>query len=441
MIALGLTALIGADGELASADPRILALHKSAGGAPGGKLAVPGIAAVVALSRRLGVTVARPALVAEGERVLDLWVRATPDEGGTRVEVSGWSVRPEHGSEPRGDKVREEDFLRAAADWRWEVDAGLRITALSPAAAAALPGPPADQLGRPFTALFSLREDRDGGFPLLDAVAAQRRFGDQLATVRGGSGALYRLSGVPLIDARGRLAGFRGAAARAGQDAGSAQAFGPGLDAALRAPLQRIVDSAEALAADDAQPGAPYASYGADIAGAARHLLTLVDDIVDLQTIEGPGFRPEAESVDLADVARRAAGLLAVRAGEKGVQIDAPAADEALVARGDFRRILQILVNLVGNAVRYSPEGAPVWVRAERNGVARLVVADQGKGIAEGDQARIFERFERVDPSEPGGTGLGLTISRRLARAMGGDVTVDSAPGQGARFTLTLPLA
>ncbi len=71
----------------------------------------------------------------------------------------------------------------------------------------------------------------------------------------------------------------------------------------------------------------------------------------------------------------------------------------------------------------------------------RLVVADDGKGIAPQDQARIFERFERVDPSEPDGTGLGLTISRRLARAMGGDVTVDSAPGQGARFTLELPLA
>ena len=104
--------------------------------------------------------------------------------------------------------------------------------------------------------------------------------------------------------------------------------------------------------------------------------------------------------------------------------------DEALVhfSPQAMRRAVE---NLIGNAVRYSPEGASVWVRAERDGVARLVVADQGKGIAAEDQARIFERFERVDTSEPGGTGLGLTISRRLARAMGGDVTVESAPGQG----------
>jgi signal transduction histidine kinase len=83
-----------------------------------------------------------------------------------------------------------------------------------------------------------------------------------------------------------------------------------------------------------------------------------------------------------------------------------------------------------------------VWLRTDREGdLVALIVADQGKGIALEDQPRIFEKFERVDPSEPGGTGLGLYIARRLARAMGGDVAVDSAPGQGARFTFTLPAA
>jgi signal transduction histidine kinase len=71
--------------------------------------------------------------------------------------------------------------------------------------------------------------------------------------------------------------------------------------------------------------------------------------------------------------------------------------------------------------------------------MACVVVADQGKGIAEGDQAMIFDKFGRVDPREPGGSGLGLYISRRLARAMGGDIIVDSAPGRGARFLFTLP--
>ena len=97
-------------------------------------------------------------------------------------------------------------------------------------------------------------------------------------------------------------------------------------------------------------------------------------------------------------------------------------------------------MNLITNAIRYSPEGGQVWIRTEREGdLAAVIVADQGKGIAAGDQDRIFEKFERVDPSEPGGAGLGLYIARRLARAMGGDIAVDSAPGQGARFTFTLP--
>ena len=94
------------------------------------------------------------------------------------------------------------------------------------------------------------------------------------------------------------------------------------------------------------------------------------------------------------------------------------------------------------SAIRYSPEGAQVWIRTEReDDLACVIVADQGKGIAPEDQARIFDKFERIDPTEAGGTGLGLYIARRLARAMGGDIAVDSAPGQGARFTLTLPLS
>jgi signal transduction histidine kinase len=96
---------------------------------------------------------------------------------------------------------------------------------------------------------------------------------------------------------------------------------------------------------------------------------------------------------------------------------------------------------LVTIALRYSPEGGEVWMRTDRDGdLAALVVGDQGKGISAADQARIFDKFERVDPNEPGGTGLGLYIARRLARAMDGDISVDSAPGQGARFTFTLPL-
>jgi signal transduction histidine kinase len=220
-------------------------------------------------------------------------------------------------------------------------------------------------------------------------------------------------------------------------------AFGERLDQALRSPLNHIVAAAELLRA---QPEGPlrreYSVYADDIATAGRHLLAMVDDLVDLQAIERPEFRPETEVIDLADIARRAAGLLSVRAADRKVRIDKPGEGDALPATGEFRRVLQIMMNLLVNAIRYSPEGAMIWIRPERAGdTATITVADLGKGIALEDQARIFDKFERVDPTEPGGTGLGLYIARRLARAMGGDLTVDSAPGQGARFTLTLPAA
>ena len=209
----------------------------------------------------------------------------------------------------------------------------------------------------------------------------------------------------------------------------------------MREPLHHIIANAETISS---QPEGPlrkdYAGYATDIASAGRHLLALIDDLVDLQAIERPGFTPEADEIDLADIARRAAGLLSVRASARNVRIDRPPEDEALPATGEFKRALQIVMNLLTNAIRYSPEGGQVWMRSDREGdLAALIICDQGKGIAAEDQARIFEKFERVDPTEPGGTGLGLYIARRLARAMGGDIAVDSAPGQGARFTFTMP--
>jgi signal transduction histidine kinase len=120
--------------------------------------------------------------------------------------------------------------------------------------------------------------------------------------------------------------------------------------------------------------------------------------------------------------------------------IDRPDANARAPCVGDARRILQILVNLVGNALRYSPAGGTMAIDTGwSGGTARITIADRGKGIAAEDQARIFGKFERVDPGEAGGNGLGLFIARRLATAMGGDLTVESAPGEGARFTLTLP--
>jgi signal transduction histidine kinase len=443
---------IDRDGRLIAADQRLHDLNARAGGGIGQPLAVPQIATLARLAQRLGILVSRGVVAADGDEDLELWVRAQPDtsNGGVALTITGWRNRAAW--HPAGvPDERATDFLRSEADWTWETDSALRLTFLSLTAGTRFGFDAGAMLGQPLTRLFVLGEDEGGAFPILGGLALQQRFDDQPATLRA-TGRRVRLAANPRTDASGAFAGFVGAA-RMVEDAPCPKSdvpatadkttgvFAARLDQALRAPLDRIIANADSIHAQSEGPlRQDYADYAADIASAGRHLKGLVDDLVDLQAIERPGFVVAAEPIDLADVARRAAGLLQVRASEAKVRIDRPSLGETLAATGEFRRALQVLVNLVGNAVRYSPADGMVWVRAEREGdVAAIIVADQGKGIAIEDQVRIFEKFERVDPREQGGSGLGLYIARRLARAMGGDVTVDSAPGQGARFIFSLP--
>lgn len=426
-------AIVGLDGILLSADPALDTLNARAGGEIGAALAVPQLASIARLAWRLGIIVSRGVVVADEEMDLDLWVRAQPEGERVRLAVSGWREAPAWQPVPQP--------IAPDADWRWETDASLRLSFVSLDAAARAGLDAFALLGQPLTALFALDDDEQDVLPILDALARRRAFADQPARVRS-TGRAVILSATVRQDDGGGFAGLIGAA-RLVEPPAVAQAeplpasFTGGLDRALRKPLARIIANADSINAQADGPISPdYADYAADIASAGRHLMELVDDLVDLQAVERPDFRLTPEVIDLADVARRAAGLLSVRAAQAGVTIKRPAADAVCPARGDFRRALQIAVNLTGNALRYSPKGATVRVEAAE---AALSIADDGKGIDAADQARIFAKFERVDPSEVGGNGLGLYIAQRLARAMGGDLTVESAPAQGARFILKLP--
>ena len=437
---------IDRDGRLIAADPQLLALHHRAGGLPGGIVAVPQIAAVARLTRRLGNVVSRGIVAADGDEDLDLWIRAQPDGDAVDIAVAGWARQP--AAEPAPEPEREHDFLRASADWTWATDGALRLLPFDAEAEAAIGEGAAALAGLPLTRLFSLVAGAEGTLPLVEALAERTSFDEQFAELRAAPGRRLRLAGVPMLDEAGQFAGFRGTATRVDEDELPAfpltnGAFGERLDRALRMPLDRIITSAETIRSQNDGPlRRGYVDYASDIAGAGRHLLAMVDDLVDMQAIERADFHPRCEPLNLADVARRAAGLLAGRAAERDIVIDRPEPEALLIAIGDFRRTLQILVNLIGNAVRYSPDGGTVSVRCERHGPnAAAIVADLGKGIAAEDQARIFDKFERVDPAEPGGTGLGLYIARRLARAMDGDIAVDSTPGKGARFVLSLPVS
>jgi signal transduction histidine kinase len=443
---------VDAEGRLVMADPALADLHARAGGERGGPLAVPQLATLARLARRLAIPVSRAVIAADGEEDLDLWVRARPDGSEVALAIAGWKHRLAAPPIEAAGTARDYDFIRADADWTWEADATLRLVALSAEGMGAFVAVPA--LGEALTRLFVLEEGETGGPPLLEALARHEGFDEQIVTLRG-TALRFRLAGVPLIDPLGRMMGFRGGGfaldppvapvvvpSAQNDDVVEAKgAFARRLDSALRTPLNRIVATAEQIRERDEGPlRTDYSGYAGDIANAGRHLLGLIDDLVDLEAVERDAIRVEPEPLDLADLARRASGLLSVRAHDKDIRIEQPDLAETMPAVGDFRRALQVLVNLIGNAVHYGPEGSTVRVSVERRGggVAAAIVADQGRGIAPADAERVFEKFERLGAHESG-TGLGLYISRRLARAMRGEIKIESGAGESARFVFTLP--
>jgi signal transduction histidine kinase len=209
----------------------------------------------------------------------------------------------------------------------------------------------------------------------------------------------------------------------------------------LRQPLDRIVANAETIGSELLGPiRENYALYARDIANAARHLTGLVEDLSDLEAVERPNFSTTKDDIELGEVARRAAGLLALTAADHRMTISLPDEQTHVPAKAEFRRVLQVMLNLTTNAIRYSPDGTEVRVEVgAEDGFAYVSVADQGAGVDAEDHERIFAKFERLGRTGDGGSGLGLYISRRLARAMGGDLTVAAAKGGGAKFTLRLP--
>lgn len=429
---------LDASGRLVDADPRLEHLQQQAGSSLGGTLALPQLAAVAELARKLGIAVARPVLIASADTDIEVLARATPDGENILLSLEGWSARPAAAPRLSGALNGAPETVPTANAQAWSADEQLRLTALSPGLAHYLGVDPAEVADLSFTRVVRLEEDDSGEMPMLVALAARRNFAGQLARSRVDDTRQLVLNGDVTASPDGSFAGFSGTAEFEGSDVPAAEparsaAFDLALEEALRSPLDRIIESADRIVdRSDGPLRNTYASYGADIAAAARHLLSVVES---MRTQPGQ----QHALLNLAGLAREAVVMLETAAEEYNVEI-AIDPQSALPANGDEHGVVQILVNLIGNALRHSPEGSTVHLRFESGpDTASVTVADQGPGIDLADQQRIFERFERDEAS--GNTGLGLAISRRLAQSMGGDVTLESTPGQGARFTLSLPTA
>jgi signal transduction histidine kinase len=412
-------------GRLTSADPRLARLQEAAGSSVGATLAVPQLAEIARLATQLGISLSRPAIAATDDADLDLWVRADPSGEGVELAIESWVERPARARRWPAPQIPVAE-TPAAPDFT--TDAELRLTRLAPPLAQVLGVLTGDAIGLPLTALLELQPGADGGLPLLSALTTRRSFTGQAAASRR-NGSTVLLSGEPRLGPAGDFLGLHG---RFEVQVAAPLPPDSSFDALLREPLDVIVGQAERIADKAEGPlRSDYAAYATDIAGAARHLLDV------LQAMSQERASGSAGRIDLAALAQEAAGLVQTQAKEADVTLELDGVT-ALPALGQPRDVTQILVNLIGNAIRHSPRGAVVRITAGGNGMADVTVADQGPGVAPADAERIFERFEQVAPQGVG-AGLGLAISRRLARGMSGDISLKSRAGEGARFTLSLP--
>jgi signal transduction histidine kinase len=319
------------------------------------------------------------------------------------------------------------------------------------------PGGPADADPDPTGgALEALRPTAWMVVPL----AVRGRVLGALTLCRTEPGIRYRESEVGLAEElarRGALAAENARLFRAAQAASRAKSqFLATVSHEIRTPINAVMGYAELL---EMGLGGPLqekqAEYVGRIQGSSRHLLSLVNDVLDLSKIEAGEMDVRSEALPLRATADRAMEQVEPQARAKAIDLslqwDCPEDD---VYVGDEDRVSQVLVNLLSNAVKFTQPGGSVTVTCSASGApptladaghgawVSIEVADTGIGIPPDKLEAVFEPFMQVDGSHTrreGGTGLGLAISRRLARLMGGELTVESAPGQGSRFTLWLP--
>ncbi|RWH21633.1 MAG: GAF domain-containing protein [Mesorhizobium sp.] len=212
----------------------------------------------------------------------------------------------------------------------------------------------------------------------------------------------------------------------------------------LRTPLNSVLGFTELLV-DGIYGELPIKAKAtvARVQANGRHLLGLINDVLDLSKIEAGQLTLAIEDYSVAQIVRSTLTAVEPLARAKGLELSATVAENLPIGRGDERRLTQILLNLAGNAVKFTETGAVDILADAVGGNFEITVRDTGPGIASKDQALIFEEFQQVDNSstrQKGGTGLGLAISKRIAEMHGGTLDVESVIGSGSTFRLKVPI-
>jgi signal transduction histidine kinase len=213
----------------------------------------------------------------------------------------------------------------------------------------------------------------------------------------------------------------------------------------LRTPLNAIIGFSEVLGERlFGELNEKQAEYTEDILSSGRHLLSLINEILDLSKVEAGRMELELNTFDLPLAIDNARTFVRERAAKHGIGLDVTVDERLGDFVGDERKIKQILLNLLSNAVKFTPEGGRIGIKARQvDGSVEISVIDTGIGISPEDQARIFEEFRQVGGDyahKTEGTGLGLTLAKKFVELHGGKIWVESEVGKGSRFIFTLPI-
>jgi len=338
--------------------------------------------------------------------------------------------------------------------------------------AAASDLPSDDVVGRPLLELFSelqgsaaeaaLRRALDGSITMwahrfhrfllpFPAPAGYEQFARMQQSARimpllrdgGSAGVLVLLQDVTERVAREEE--LRAALHRAEAASQSKSEFLASMSHELRTPLSAVVGYMELLEGEMVGPVAPQQkAYLGRVKAAARHLISIIEEILTFSRVDAGKEEVHRELLDVVKLARDVEELLEPQAVLKGLALSVTLPDRDVALVTDGTKLRQILINLLGNALKFTDEGEVSLEMSVGDDDVQFCIRDSGPGIDAADLERIFDPFTQVDQSlkrRKGGTGLGLPVSRRLAHLLGGDLTVESARGEGTAFTLRIPLA
>jgi len=369
----------------------------------------------------------------------------------------------------RDSEQRFHDFVNASSDRFWEMDANLRFTMVVDTKVARRFPPVSQLIGKTRWEVIGVDPEDDlylaAHKATLDAHEAFRDFRYEVPAPDG-STRFWRVSGVPVFDEAGTFVGYRGTssdetefsqelararrelqeALRQAEVANRAKSlFLATVSHELRTPLNAIIGFSDLMVNRVFGPlgNQHYEGYAHDIQISGQHLLSLIEDVLDLSRIEMGQIRLRLGRVDLRSEAQAAVAMVKARRGQQIAEIRIEVPDGFPTLSADARLIRQILINLVSNAAKFTTPDGHITVTAELDGDGVAVrVADDGIGIDPADHGKVLRPFEQADnrlTRRYEGVGLGLPLTKAFVEVHGGVLTLDSAVGKGTTITIRLP--